>query len=1351
MTGVWPSANPSDRDQDRAPAEGEDQPDKPSRLRALTVPVHAELPPAVRDERAFSRALARALGPLVSREVRSFTRPDAETLVRGRPRRRGPAARRGWHLLLVVDASPTFLAVWADAVPRLARLLRRQPAFDHVSIARLVADEPNGRMRLRGGLPGDASRGAPSWRAAVGRRVIWLVTDGLGPAWRGGDMAAVLSHWADAGPVAILDVLNAPLWRWTDLGARRVRIRGAGRGAAGRIRFWRHAGLRPDADGDTDTDTDPGAGAQAPWEVSARAGTLVPVIGFDVEWIAYWARYVAATEPVWFETTAVIADDLGPLPRQREDAPPPPPDRLADFAAAASPAARRLAGLLAAVEAVDHHGLCTIAGIAGAERRDVTEVFAAGLLAPRAGLGRAGDAVTRFAIATPARWMLRGTLSRADVVRVCHALGLVDHDGRPTAPTPGDAPPGPHDPQRRPPVPVGRATHGPANTTESDSTFTMGSAAGVEHMSSHQEGGRTEATEGVTARDRPEGGRVRLSATLPVPTLPGPGRLPRIWGSIPPRNPHFTGREDLLADLDTRLAEGVATVLPETLRGMGGVGKTQLATEYVYRHLSDFDVIWWIPAEQSVQIGNAFTELGARLGLDVGTEATVAVRRVVEALRLGDPYGRWLLVFDNAEDPQSVREYFPASATGRILVTSRDPSWAHVSRPLEVDVFRREESVQLLRSRGAPLADADADRVAAALGDLPLAIETAATWRAETGMSAGEYLRLLEDKLTDLLGTPPADYPQPVTAAWNVALDRLAQSNPAALELLQVCASFAPAPISRQLLSRAHNEKISPALDEALRDPVKLSRAIRDVNRYALARIDHRDNSIVMHRLVQAVLIGRMTPEQQGTMRHGAHVLLAASDPNDPSNSVLWSSYADLYPHVVASNTERCRDPRVRQLLLNLCDYLWSWGDHQGSSDFARLVYDAWEAGFGEEDPYTQQMGLRVGWGLVAVGRYAEAAEINRRTFELSRRVNGPDAELTNILMGSVGTDLRWRGEFAAALEIAEDAYARATRDFGSDDPQTLSTAQNVAVCLRLLGRFTEAATLADDTWQRQARLFGEDDSQTLNTLTGLNVDRRELGDYLGALAEQEKIDARYRRKPGISADHPARLHSSRYLAVANRRAGNHAAALELSRDVEERSFHRYGGEHPASLASALGLSIDLRHAGSLHEARAVCTRTLLRYAARIGDAHPHTLTAAVNLAIIDRLSGQVEAALERDERTLAAFVERLGDAHPSTLATGANLASDLYMLGRFEEAYDHDSRTLSSAITTLGEAHPSTLAVSANLAIDLRALERTEEALDLQARTLSKVDAVLGREHPAARQIVAWIRLDCDLDPVPI
>lgn len=191
----------------------------------------------------------------------------------------------------------------------------------------------------------------------------------------------------------------------------------------------------------------------------------------------------------------------------------------------------------------------------------------------------------------------------------------------------------------------------------------------------------------------------------PGPTTPAagqpahyPGALPNVWSVPHERNRNFTGRDELLARLHAALTSGRPAALVQALHGLGGIGKTQLAVEYAYRHVGNYDCVWWVRAEEAVTRNGDLAGLAQALRL---REAGVQDQRtVIEGVRkwLGE-HGRWLLVLDNVPHPQDLDGVLPRNPLGHLLITSRDPNWRERATPLKVDVFERPVSVDFLLKR----------------------------------------------------------------------------------------------------------------------------------------------------------------------------------------------------------------------------------------------------------------------------------------------------------------------------------------------------------------------------------------------------------------------------------------------------------------------------------------------------------------------------------------------------------------------------------------------------------------------------------------------------------------------------
>ena len=568
-----------------------------------------------------------------------------------------------------------------------------------------------------------------------------------------------------------------------------------------------------------------------------------------------------------------------------------------------------------------------------------------------------------------------------------------------------------------------------------------------------------------------------------------PDSVLRVW-NVPPRNPGFTGRDGLLTAVRDRLLAGEAAVV-QALHGMGGVGKTQLAIEYAHRFAADYDMAWWVDAEQDGLIGNQFAALGTALGCVQPGAGSEAVRAAVLAdLR---QRGQWLLVFDNAEGPAAVTPWLPGGA-GHVLITSRQRAWAELAEPVEVDVLARAESITLLRHRVPGLGTADADRLAAQLGDLPLAVAQAAGFMAETGTGAAGYLELLRTQAGQLLdqAAPGSPYPRSLAAATRLAAGRLDAEDPAAAELASVCAFLASEPIPEDLFT-ANPGELPGELAARAADPLAWRQTLAQLTRQSLARIDQR--GLVLHRLTQAILRDRLTPEQAAATRGCSEAILAAANPRGTNNPVSWPRWAQLMPHLLAADLAATERPALRGMANDACQYLLARGDTRTAHVLAVGLHQHWRDRRGDDHENTLTVTHYLAWALRDMGRYAEARELDDDTLARYRRVLGDDHPDTLGSASSLAFDLSNLGEHQAARELDEDTLARYRRVLGDDHPYTLTSATALAHDLRNLGEHQAARELNEDTLTRYRRVWGDDHPYTLTSAGNLAADLRALGE----------------------------------------------------------------------------------------------------------------------------------------------------------------------------------------------------------------------------------------------------------------
>src|SRR5262249_54108758 len=158
---------------------------------------------------------------------------------------------------------------------------------------------------------------------------------------------------------------------------------------------------------------------------------------------------------------------------------------------------------------------------------------------------------------------------------------------------------------------------------------------------------------------------------------------------------------------------------------------------------------------------------------------------------LADSTTPWLLVFDNAEDQQSVRAFLPPAGNGRVLITSQSALWPP-GQALEVPVLDVGPAAGFLTARTGNHNEQSAAELAPGLGGLPLALEQAASYIDATGGSLAGYLADFRQRRTELLTRgEPSGYSKTVATTWSLAFERLEQASAVAVGLLRLLAGCA--------------------------------------------------------------------------------------------------------------------------------------------------------------------------------------------------------------------------------------------------------------------------------------------------------------------------------------------------------------------------------------------------------------------------------------------------------------------------------------------------------------------------------------------------------------------------------
>jgi NB-ARC domain/Tetratricopeptide repeat len=744
--------------------------------------------------------------------------------------------------------------------------------------------------------------------------------------------------------------------------------------------------------------------------------------------------------------------------------------------------------------------------------------------------------------------------------------------------------------------------------------------------------GRSRQQPPLPQPSRAENAAVGASDEMPEQhALLSPHEGNTVWGPVPLPIIDFVGRQSFLDDLHRRLTQDNRTGAL-TIQGVAGIGKTQLAAEYARRHRSEYDLVWWISCATQNTARSGMTELASRLG---ATEPLQAQREnqltdVFDKLQLSRRYARWLLIFDGANEPEEIRNLLPPERQNA-LITSRNYEWSATSNMLDLDVFKRSESVEFLRQRRRGLREAEAHRIADALGDLPLALEHA----VESPFQVADYLSRLENSTLDLFSdNRPSAYPDTVAGTWRKAIDTLRADAPDAMGLLRCLAFFGSDPIPRECMERGgYNQVVS--LHQVLRDPIRFIRAIGTLRRMGLLSIrpgSRPDTSMFhVHRLTQCLVRDNLSAAETERSRHDVHLLIAAAAPANPDDPDSWFQYEELRGHMSASGVVESDDMSVRLLVINFVRYLCASGDPKAAMSLAHDALERWvRAGTGE--PALEEINLAMHRAeaetLCSLGAFHDAFEVYRGTPNMMLGTGSRWSEEITALSRIAGTRLRTEGNFVAALAADMEAREQHIAVFGRDHPQTFIAMHNLSVDHALNGHYARAVSIAKETYSRCHTFYGYPDHPSILFQQNALARCKHLsGERQEALQIMGEVNMRYLSITGrkiLEEDHPWFLLHRIDFAAARRDSGLSGTALgQLTEEMHRVYLHCWqtlGIDHPLTLASAITRGTLLRRMPErLNEAAELVSDTQRRYVLTLGQHHPYVYACATLLASINR------------------------------------------------------------------------------------------------------------------------------------
>lgn len=751
------------------------------------------------------------------------------------------------------------------------------------------------------------------------------------------------------------------------------------------------------------------------------------------------------------------------------------------------------------------------------------------------------------------------------------------------------------------------------------------------------------------------------------------GTIP-FW-SVPYRqNTFFTGREDLLDLLYNALntTPNTTTAPPQALCGLGGVGKTQIALEYAYRHRLDYQTIAWIRADSRETLTADMVALAALLELpeSLYPDQQHMLRSLTDWL---STLSRWLLIFDNLDDLTLLDNFLPTLTRGHVLLTTRNHITGTLAHKIEVETMSVEAGALFLLQRAKRLPAETSNRsmltehenarlIAKLLGGLPLALDQAGAYIEETGDSFSNFLTLYQTHRADLLQWR-SDFattsPESVFTTWFLAFKKIRQANPLAGNLLHFFAFLDSDGIPETLLTQGASASV-PHLAPLATNPLLLERALKELRKFSLVRRQANKRLLSIHRLVQAVLLDRMEPAER---QDWVVWVIQALDKVFPEIDYTTWKHCELYlPHILACLTSFNQTTPLPAEALCLLDRAGYYLTERTRYAEARHLLDhalalAPHARISAPSTLISLLHHR---GLLAYreGNYSEAADFLAQGLAQSKQAMIQDALILPRLLNTQAKLAITQGQYVEAQSTVQQALTLYERILGADQPETATCRQTFGLLCYRQGNHAQAEVLLHQALLVHERVFGKEHPTILAELGILAEIYRYQGKYTEAEQLVLRVLRQYEQRFGL--EYPNTAQNLYILAEIYSGQKRYAEAEQVAQRALVSCQHIWGDAHP-TVANCLCQLAGLAVTQEKHtEAEALLQRALTIYEHAHGMQHPSTADCLKRLAAYYLAQRQVKQAEEAARQALHIYECVVGLDHRAIVACQELLAAIL-------------------------------------------------------------------------------------------